>query len=249
MMKLGIMQPYLFPYIGYFQLIHSVDTFVLYDDIQYRKGGWINRNRVLMNGDELLWSFSVQSDSITKNINERYFTDRLKRETNKFLKTLQMAYGQAPYFSRTNRMAAEVFEIMEVEKTDENIALKIGRSIEHISEFLGLKTEFMSSSNLKKDNSLDGQQQILEIAHHLDAETYINPEGGQELYSRDRFIKEGIDLKFIQAEKKTYPQFSEPFVPWLSIIDVCMFNSPEEISKLLETYSLIPEIKANHQNH
>jgi hypothetical protein len=238
-MKVGIMQPYLFPYIGYFQLIKAVDTFVIHDDVQYIKGGWINRNRVLLNKTDYLYTFSLQNDSSSKHVNQRYFTPDFKQQCQKFMRVLQTAYGNAPYFERTQEMVKNVFKAMSPENIEEDIAVKIGRSVRLIASFLDLDTNFMSSSSLEKDEQTEGEDRVLEIAHQLNAETYINAIGGKELYNPQKFNNEGIELYFIQPKKIPYRQFPDEFVPWLSIIDVCMFNSREEINELLASYSLI----------
>lgn len=238
-MTLGIMQPYLFPYIGYFQLVHAVDTFVIYDDVQYITRGWINRNRILQNGEPNLYTFSLQSDSSRKNINQRYFTPHFKQECNEFLKMIQFAYGNAPYFERTKAMVEDVFSSMDLEETEENIADKIARSIKQISDFLGLTTHFETSSHLEKDASKSGQELILEINRALQSRCYINPKGGRSLYNRQRFEEEDIKLRFLKSQNIEYQQFSDDFVPSLSIIDVCMFNSRDEIRELLNAYSII----------
>ncbi len=237
-MSLGIMQPYLFPYIGYFQLIHAVDTFVIYDDVQYITRGWINRNRILQNGEPNLYTFSLQSDSSRKNINQRYFTPHFKDECNEFLKMIQIAYGNAPYFERTNAMVEAVLDSMKPDEISENIADKITRSIKQISDFLGLSTKFKISSQLHKNNAKSGQELILEINRVLGSQRYINPEGGKSLYDLERFREENVQLRFLESHDIEYAQFSDDFVPSLSIIDVCMFNSLDEIQKLLNAYSL-----------
>jgi hypothetical protein len=238
-MKTGIMQPYLFPYIGYFQLVHAVDTFVIYDDVQYITRGWIHRNRFLQNGKENLFTFSLQNDSSRKNINERYFTTDFENERDDFLKMLQFAYGQAPHYDETRALAERVFEKMDPQNIEENIALKIGRSIEEIARFLGLETTFLVSSELDKDNSASGQELILDINRVLGSDCYINPVNGQKLYSHEKFEREGFDLYFIKPEEVRYEQFSNDFIPWLSMIDVCMFNDRESIKGLLKEYSLV----------
>jgi hypothetical protein len=238
LMKLAIMQPYLFPYIGYFQLVNAVDTFVIYDDVQYINRGWINRNRILQNGESNLYTFSLQSDSSRKNINERYFTSDFNNLCDDFLKMLQFAYGNAPYFAETKNLVEQVFESMKPKKTDENIASKIGRSIKIIPHYLGLDTDFITSSTIKKDSAKSGQELILEINNQLESNVYINQVNGKNLYDRERFKQAQIELRFIEPKKITYKQFSNQFVPWLSIIDVCMFNSKEQTQELLNAYTL-----------
>src|SRR5690242_636845 len=98
-LKIAIMQPYLFPYIGYFQLINAVDKFVIHDDVQFIKGGWINRNQILVNNREFMFTFSIKKDSSSHNINKRYFSDKFEAEKNKFLRTLKANYGKCERYN------------------------------------------------------------------------------------------------------------------------------------------------------
>lgn len=148
-MRIAVMQPYLFPYIGYFQLINNVETLIIHDNVQFIKGGWINRNRILLNQNDHLFTFSLENDSSSKNINERYFTDDFSNQCKTFLRVLQTAYGNAPYFDQAMNILKENLEIMEPGKR-ENIALKISRSLVNLSTHLGLDTNFVYASNISK---------------------------------------------------------------------------------------------------
>lgn len=231
-MKLGIMQPYFFPYLGYWQLINAVDTYVVYDDVAYIKGGWINRNSILVNGKANLITLSLENSSSFKNINE---INILKNGKNaeKILKTIQMAYKKAPFYN-------------EVMPSIENLLLKNDKiadlnynSILEINKYLGIDTKVMLSSTLDKDNSLKSQNKVIAINKLLGSDTYINAIGGQELYDREEFKREGIELKFLKMKDIKYTQFKNQFVPSLSIIDILMFNSKEETKEMLNKYSLI----------
>ena len=231
---IGIMQPYLFPYLGYLQLINAVDKFVIHDDVKYIKGGWINRNHILLNKKDYLFSFSLKKDSDYLNINQRFFVDYIETERKKFLITLSNAYKKAPYFTDIIRLILEIFSYKEL-----NISLMITNSLKILCTYLDIKSEFFVSSEIGKNNSLKGPERVMSIVKILDGNHYINPIGGVDLYSKEKFLEEGIKLSFIKTRYIRYKQFDTEFIPNLSIIDVLMFNSKEEVKKLLDEYDLI----------
>jgi hypothetical protein len=233
-MRIAIMQPYLFPYIGYFQLIYSVDKFVVYDDVQYIKHGWINRNKIRVNGNEYLFTFSVKKASTYLNINERYFSERFSREKDKLLKLLQANYSKAPFYKETTSLVNEILEIEE-----DNISLKLIQSLKMLCSYIGITTSFCISSELQKNNELCGENQVIEINKRLKSTHYINSIGGLELYNRENFLREGITLNFIKSKLIYEEQLNNKFIPFLSIIDVLMFNSVAEIRELLNQYELV----------
>lgn len=233
--KLGIMQPYFVPYIGYFQLMNAVDKYVIYDDVNFIKGGWINRNRILLNGQPAYFNIPMIGASSNKLINEvEVNTNKILMEKN--LKTIYSAYGKAPYYN-------EVYPLIEriLLYEEKNIALFLKHSFEVICEYLDIKTEFIISSNLDKNNELKAQDKVLHICEKLGATEYYNAIGGQELYDYDSFKNKGITLKFIQTNEIKYKQFDNEFQPNLSIIDVMMFNSKDEVKQLLNQFNVIAE--------
>ena len=231
-MKLGIMQPYFFPYLGYWQLINAVDTYVVYDDVAYIKGGWINRNNILVNEKANLITLSLENSSSFKNINEINIIKNGKN-AEKIVKTIQMAYKKAPFFNH-------VMPILEnlLLKNDKIADLNYN-SILEINKYLKINTNIILSSSLSKDNSLKAQDKVIHINKLLGSDTYINAIGGQELYDREEFKREGIELKFLNMNDIKYTQFKNEFVPNLSIIDVMMFNSKMEIKEMLNNYELL----------
>lgn len=225
------MQPYLFPYIGYFQLINATDKHVIYDDVQYIKGGWINRNNILVGHNKTLFTISLDGGaSPNKLINEIYIKDDFK----KFLKTISMVYSRAPYKEPVYNLISKICAY-----EDKNLARFIGNSLQLIANYLGIQTQFIYSSSLLKDNQQKAQDKVIAICEELKADVYINAIGGQELYSTDTFKSHNIDLKFIKSLPVQYKQFKGEFVPSLSIIDVMMFNSPEDIERMMDHYELI----------
>lgn len=225
-MRVAIMQPYFLPYIGYFQLIAAVDMFIVYDNIKYTKKGWINRNRMLRNGKDAVFSLPLKSDSDVLDISERELAASFDR--GKLLNQFKEAYRRAPFFS-------EVFPLIEciVRHEETNLFRYLQNSIVRVCQYLGIDTEIRVSSDFAVDRALKNQERVLAICEAVGAKTYINAAGGMDLYSKDVFRSRGIDLKFIRTKLFSYPQFAEPFVPWLSIADGMMFNSPDVLLKLV----------------
>jgi WbqC-like protein family len=233
-MKVGIMQPYLFPYIGYFQLIHAVDAFVIHDDVQYIKGGWINRNRIQINDKDYLFTFSLKKDSSLDNINLRFFSDQFQKEKLHFFKIIQNSYNKAPFYRDVYDLLQTIFSCQE-----DNISIFIANSLQLICNYLKILTPFYISSELKKDNNLRNQDRVINICRALNAKTYINPIGGIKLYTKEVFKKHAISLFFLRSKKFFYKTDKKVFIPDLSIIDIMMFNSKEKIVKMLDLYTLI----------
>ncbi|MDI9874171.1 WbqC family protein [Flectobacillus rivi] len=232
-MKLAIMQPYIFPYIGYFQLIKAVDKFVIYDDVNFINRGWINRNRILVNGKDSLFTIPLKEASQNKLINEIEvnWDDAWK---SKWLKTLEQSYKKAPYFQQVRPI---IEQTLEQEKTI--FSEIIVENLKLINVYLGITTEIISSSSIYQNTELKAQTRIVDICLQEKANHYINPIGGIELYQREVFEKQGMQLNFIKSKPVQYPQLKNDFVPWLSIIDVLMFNSVEQIQTFLDSYELV----------
>lgn len=235
-MKLAIMQPYIFPYLGYFQLINAVDTFVFYDDVNFISQGWINRNNILIGGKSTLFSIPLENASFKLNINEI----RCKKELyviwkKKFLKTLQNAYSKASYFTEAYDLICEVLEGGE----DSSISELAMKSVIKTTNYLGINTEFKISSNDFINEGLKGQNRVLSMCLVEGATSYINPIGGLELYNKQHFSNNKIDLFFIKSEFPEYNQFKFPFVKGLSIIDIMMFNHRQDIQRMLKAYQLL----------
>jgi hypothetical protein len=233
--KLAIMQPYLFPYLGYFQLIHAVDTFVVYDDVAFIKQGWINRNRILINGQPSYFTVPVKHASSFALIRDTVVDDDPKnaRWVEKTLKTIEIAYRRAPEFGR-------VFPRVEavLSSPTRRVAELAAASIKAAMQLLDLRTEWVESSARYGNAHLRGEDRVLAICRAQGATDYVNVAGGRELYSHERFAAEGISLHFVQARSVQYRQFQGPFVPWLSIIDVLMFNTQAIARDLVTQYDL-----------
>jgi hypothetical protein len=230
-MKIAIMQPYLFPCVGYFQLINAVDKFIFYDNVAFINQGWINRNKILINGEPKYITVSLKHASQNKLINEIEIIDN--RKTLK--KTIYRTYHKAPFFY--NAWAV-------VEKCMDYTTSKIGElaaySVIQTCDYLGINTDFEYSSIMYPQTVHLGRiERLIEISKINNATHYINSIGGAELYNKYEFLQKGVNLHFIKSDQITYKQFKNSFVGNLSIIDVIMFNSVKKIQEMLYSYELI----------
>jgi len=229
-MKAAIMQPYLFPYIGYWQLIQAVDVFVIYDNVNYIVRGWINRNNILEQGRRKLFTLETRGASQNKLINQVL----VGGNTEKLLKTLQQNYKKAPYFDQVIFILSDLLS-----GNEENLARLISTTIRRICSYLMVDTKIIVSSEAFNNVELKGADRIIDICTTLGADQYVNAIGGKSLYRKDDFVEKGIKLFFIESNPIKYAQFGDaPFIPNLSIIDVLMFNPPETIQKFLRSYRL-----------
>lgn len=229
-MKIAIMQPYFLPYIGYFQLVNAVDRFVVYDNIQYTKKGWITRNRILLNGRETMISLPVKKASDYLDIVDRELGDSWQAEKIKLLNRISSAYCKAPEFDKVYRLVQDI-----VECDDRNLFDFIHNSLRLVFAYLNIQTPIVISSSLDVDVELKGQDRVIATCKILDAKQYLNPVGGLELYSRKEFEANGIDLGFLRTGDLRYSQPIDKFIPFLSILDVLMYSPDREIRKYLNT--------------
>lgn len=231
--KLGIMQPYFLPYIGYWQLMNAVDKYVVFDDVNYIKRGWINRNRILIDGYPQYINILIADASQNRLINNTKVINTSK-QVDKNLKMIECAYKKAPYFK-------EIFPLIEsvLRYEEENLVSFLMNSFKIICRYLNIKTKLILSSSIDKDCSLKGQDKILDICQRQNADQYYNAIGGQSLYSYSDFKQKGIKLHFLQTNDIIYKQFENKFQGNLSILDVMMFNSVDEIQDMLLKYTLI----------
>lgn len=220
-MTLAIMQPYFLPYLGYFQLMKAVDTFVYYDDVTYIKQGWINRNNIVLDGVDYRFTLELQGVSSFKLIKEI----EIGKNRDKLYKTFLQAYSKAPYFKQVQGLVYAIFYSEE-----KNLFKYILRTHLLIFDYLKLDVNYLISSEIEKDCSLKSQSKVLDICKRLGATRYINAIGGQHLYSRSDFADNGIELFFLCPHEST---------PKKSIIDVLMNNSIEEVNLMLDNYKLI----------
>jgi|AntDeeMinimDraft_5_1070356.scaffolds.fasta_scaffold04858_4 hypothetical protein len=228
-MKLAVMQPYLFPYIGYFQLIHAVDLFLIYDDVAYIKQGYINRNNILSSNGTTRFTIPVPGASSNKLIADLTFSKDVK----KALKSIEQSYSKAPYFK-------DVFPIIQraLEFDDRSIASVCQKSFKDIFSYLGIEKKFKKTSEFEYDRSAGARDRLIGLCHQFEADCYVNAPGGRKLYEKADFSAKGLDLKFIDSLSVEYPQYGSQFVPNLSIIDVLMNCSRDQVIEYMKRYEL-----------
>ena len=207
-----------------------MDSFVVYDDVSYIKGGWINRNFILAKDHKQRITLPLLGASSNKLIKEIVVGNNVK----KIIEGIRQNYSKAPQF-------AVVFPLLEsiLLQQDKNLSCFLDHGLRQICDYLGLHPQWQISSSLKKNSDLRGQDKVLAICEELGATHYINVPGGEALYSKEVFASCGMQLSFIQPKVVSYRQFGEVFVPNLSIVDVMMFNNKERCAELLDEYSLV----------
>ena len=225
--SIAIMQPYFLPYLGYFQLIEAVDKFVVFDDVNYIRGGWINRNRMLVHGSPHLFTIPLQGASQNRRICDiALLGDAIWRD--KLLRTFNQAYGQAPHHRKVMDVLERIvhFPSLQLDRFLLN-------SLQQLMRYMGIQTELHATSRTYANDALAGEHRIIDICVREGASDYVNPSGGTNLYHHDNFAREGIALHFLQSRASHYPQGKHAHVAGLSIIDVLMHNSPGAITQLL----------------
>jgi len=230
---IAVMQPYLFPYLGYFQLIAAADVFVLGDDLQYIRSGWVNRNRILHHHEAKLITFPLKKDRFQLPINQRQLCDNFDEEAERLIRLITYCYVKAPYFAQVMPLIERLIRFPQM-----NIALYTEHAIREMCAYLHIVTPIMRGSDLILGKPADKQERIIRIAHTFEATTFINPEGGSVLYDRDHFARNRLLVRFFRMDPIVYRQFRQPFVANLSIIDVLMFNCVEQVQQLLTCYTL-----------
>jgi WbqC-like protein family len=229
-MKVAIMQPYFVPYIGYFQLINYVDLFVVYDNIEYTKKGWFARNRILQSGESEMISLPIAKGPDDAFVVNRRLADSFHQKDKIKLKNkLQENYRKAPFFKETMQVVEEIWDCPAT-----NLFDFIYSSLCITTKHLSINTPIKISSEIDIDHNLRAEQKVLAICENLGATAYVNPIGGVELYSAETFQQKNIELKFLKANNFGYAQFSgHDYVPFLSILDIMMFNDLEQIKHYL----------------
>jgi hypothetical protein len=231
-MRLAIMQPYFFPYIGYFQLMATVDRFVVYDDVNFIRQGWINRNRMLCDGRPVYFTVPVQDASSFRLIHETLVADRAQWMA-RMLKSIRQNYSKAAFFDDAFALFQSV-----VASDAADFATLSRRSIEAVAKYIGLETEIVSSSRRYDNRQLSGQDRVIDICCQERCGTYVNMIGGASLYDPEAFAARGVRLEFLEPRPFEYRQLGSPFVPWLSIVDVLMFNPPEDVHRAVAACEL-----------
>ncbi len=228
------MQPYFFPYLGYFQLMHAVDRFVVADDVSFIKQGWINRNRLLINGEAAYITVPLKRHPAAALIRDVEIADGpTRRWRGTMLKTIANFYRRAPSFDRVYPLVERV-----VAAPFTSIADMARASLREVCDYLAIRPALVESSAVYGNAHLKGQDRVIDTCRTERASEYVNAIGGQALYSREAFAASGIRLRFLCSEMTPYPQAGGEFVPSLSIIDVLMSNPPDAARDLVARYRL-----------
>ncbi|MFD2643149.1 WbqC family protein [Pseudomonas japonica] len=232
MSAVAIMQPYLFPYIGYWQLLKATDCFVVYDDVNYINRGWINRNRILVNGEPGLITLPLLQASQNRKIDQIDIAPAAQWQ-GRLLRTLELTYRKAPCFT-------EVFPVLEriLSHDERNLARFLSHQLQTLARFMDLPTRIVPSSRVYANAHLTAQERILDICRQAQASRYVNAQGGRELYEPAAFTAAGIDLRFIAMRALPYPQRGKGFTPYLSIVDALMEVGTAGIGAHLAAFDL-----------
>lgn len=214
-------------------MLNAVDKFVVYDDVNFIKGGWIARNRILSNGSPSYFSIVMQGASPFKLISEiNVDTGFIWKK--KLLKSIELSYKKAPYFEKVYPLVQNVIEIPS------DLLVDYAReSVLNVKDYLGIQTQVVPSSSVYNNSSLKSHERLIDICNIEHSDHYINPIGGIEIYSKEDFLQANIKIEFIKTLDITYRQYNEPFVANLSVIDVLMFNDVAAVKDFLEKYTLL----------
>lgn len=220
------MQPYFLPYLGYFQLIAAVDCFVIYDNVQFIKNGWIERNRYLLEEQPKWFGVALAKGSHTQQIMHKQISAHFCSRD--LINKLAFAYRRAPHVGRTLAWLEPILN-----EPYESIASLNDRLLRACCQLIGLRTPLIRASNLLTASELKGQDRVIELMQACAASHYLNPVGGLQLYQRDTFERAGIVLEFLRPQLPAYAQGGHtPFTPGLSIVDALMHNEPEVVGQL-----------------
>lgn len=230
MTTVAVMQPYLFPYIGYYQMAAMVDQFVFLDDSNFIVRGFVNRNQILLNGATHRFTEPVSDASQNRAIKSHRYPDR----GGALLRLLRNAYRSAPFLQPALQLVERVFD-----EGAGNVATTNASSIQRVLEYAGLERQWHRSSDLLAQGQFKGSRWIIEICRRLNASRYLNLPGGRSLYEPSTFEDMGIALQFIEPVFITYNQVT-PFVRGLSMIDILMWCEPAEISAMLQAGRTTP---------
>ncbi len=228
---IAIYQPYLFPYLGYWQLLDAADVFVIGDTLQFMARSFINRNTILLNHAPHRFSISLGKASPNRKISEIEIVDDFRG----FRKMLHHAYGRSPHFDTTMNLIDQVLD-----HEDKNLARFAGNQIETLSRHMGgrAKVAYLSELGLPSDYT-DKEQRLYDCVHALGGTRLVNPIGSAAIYRADDFSRQGIELAFLRSHTPAYPQSNRNFTPNLSIIDAMMNVSRDGMCNMLKRYDIV----------
>ncbi|WP_158784453.1 WbqC family protein [Pantoea sp. BAV 3049] len=229
-MKIAVMQPYFFPYLGYYQLAAGVDNFIFFDDVSYIKKGYINRNAILAAGQSCRFSLPVVNQSQNRAINQHDYVGNYQP----FLQLIRQSYQTAPYFDAVMPMILQVINL-----PTRNVAAVNACSISSVFSYLSLPFKWRFSSDFSNEKQLKASDRIIDLCLRSEALCYHNASGGRALYADEDFSRQGLSLLFCQPTLSAYLQQGEEFVAGLSIIDMLMFCSPQTCREHLTAGKLL----------
>lgn len=238
-MTAAIMQPYFFPYLGYFSLIKESDLFILFDTPQYIRHGWINRNQILNNhGKPFYIMVPLMKMKRETPINQMIIRNN-ENWQQKLFEQLKVYKNKAPFYHQVTEMLQNVFG-----KTTDSIVTLNYNAIKEVCSYLDITTPIKIFSEMELDiqDVHAADEWALNICEAIGATNYINPIGGLDFFDQKKYSERGIDIKFLKHLPVEYSQFENEFIPHLSILDVLMFNDPNKIQDLLGDFKyFIPD--------
>ncbi len=202
-MKIGIMQPYFFPYIGYWQLMDMVDEYVILDDVNYIKRGWINRNYIVLNDQPKRINLKIKDASQNRLIKDTEIA-MTQNDINTLMSIIKQSYRRAPYFNIVYDMVGDILNYR-----CRGVSDFLANQIRCLCDYLQISTKIILSSQIVKDNALKGEDRIIEICKRRNADCYVNSIGGKELYHKERFRKADLDLMFLVSLPCTDREFTQ----------------------------------------
>ncbi len=233
-MTICIMQPYFFPYLGYYQLVSNTNIFIFYNDVNFVERGWINRNYILMNKQKGLITIPLKKASSNKKINEiEILSD--KKIFNKILRTIELNYSSAPNFKQGFVILKEIFD--KGSNTIDQLAIT---SIDSVFKYLDLPFDYELSSNIDYDRTSTKVDKIVEISKNYNVDTIYFPPGSTSLYSDRDFSRRGLKSKVIHPVFKEYSQRlpNDQFIPGLSMLDLIMNNDKNKLLGMLQSFKV-----------
>jgi WbqC-like protein len=229
-MRLGVHQPYLFPYLPYYQLLFAVDRFVAHDDATWIKGGWINRNRALSAGRPSYFTIPVHRVHSTTPIDAVEIAPGAWRET--MMRRLEQSYRTAPFRD-------VVLTMFDRAVTSSSLVADVAiSSLEAVRDYLGYSVPIVRARGRYPQQELRGQSRVIAICRAEGATEYLNAAGGSALYDRHAFREAGVTLRFLRPLLPPYDHGSMDFVPGLSIIDVLMYNSVDQARRMMDAFEV-----------
>lgn len=232
-MKITIMQPYFLPYIGYFQLMSAVNEFVILDDVNYIKRGWINRNRILVDGKEMYITKPIRGASQNKRINELQFVDDPGIGEN-MLRTISYAFRKSLFYLESEELFRNV-----ILNTELRVPEYLEYSLIKLCEKLDIKVKISRASSYRNMLHASGQDGIIELCKILGCDSYYNAIGGQKLYDKKAFSSEGIELNFVKTDFEKMRMISSFQHLDYSILEIMAEHERSRVKDLLACFSII----------